>query len=272
MEESGVRQALELRFREYARSFAPPGEEPPRPNTLKLEHTFDVCALMDRIICGEPVFAPEQYFPAWLCALFHDVSRFEQYRDYRTFRDDKSFDHGKRSAEIFLRDFAVPGLPAEERRRVASAVEFHNKPKLPDSLAPEILPLARAVRDADKLSIMKLLNRHFKRPLFSREEAVNLGMPDTPGFTEELAAIALRGEPVKHSMMKNVNDFKITVFGWTSDVNFSVSARFLLEGNYYGELRSFLPESALLDELYEVSVGRLRILAEGREVPESCRS
>ena len=272
MEESGVRKALELQFREFACSFATPGEEPPRPNVLKQEHTFDVCSLMDRIVRGEPGFAPEHYFTAFLCALFHDVSRFEQYRDFRTFRDDKSFDHGKRSAEIFLRNFSIPGLSETDRQCVAVAVELHNKPKLPASLSPDILPFARAVRDADKLSIMKLLNRHFKRPLFSQEEAVNLGMPDTPEFSEELVLTALRGEPVKHSMMKNVNDFKISVFGWTSDVNFSVSAQFLLEGNFYGELRSFLPESALLDELHEVCVNRLRSLAEGREVPESCRS
>lgn len=272
MEKSGVRQALELQFREYARSFASPGEEPPRPNVLKVAHTFDVCELMDRIVCGEPVFAPEQYFPAYLCALFHDVSRFEQYRDYRTFRDDRSFDHGKRSAEIFLRDFSVPGLSTEEKQWIAAAVEFHNKPKLPESLSPETLPLAKAVRDADKLSIMKLLNRHFKRPLFSREEAVSLSMPDTPEFTEELAVAAIRGEPVRHAQMKNVNDFKISVFGWTSDVNFSTSARFLLEGKYYDELRSFLPESSLLDELYKVSTMRLRVLSGGGEASESCRS
>ncbi len=272
MEESGVRKALELQFRNFARSFAPPGEEPPRPNLLKLEHTFDVCSLMDEIVRGEPDFDPEQHFTAYLCALFHDVSRFEQYRDFRTFRDDRSFDHGKRSAEIFLSDFSIPGLSPEDRHRVAVAVELHNKPKLPDTLDPDILPFARAVRDADKLSIMKLLNRHFKRPLFSQEEAVNLGMPDTPGFTEDLVLTALRGEPVKHSLMKNVNDFKISVFGWISDVNYSVSARFLLEGNYYGELRSFLPESSLLDKLYEVSAGRLRALAGDREVTRPCRS
>ncbi len=272
MEESGVRKALELQFRNFSRSFAPAGEEPPRPNLLKLEHTFDVCSLMDDIVRGEQDFTPELHFPAYLCALFHDVSRFEQYRDFRTFRDDRSFDHGKRSAEIFLSDFSIPGLSPEDRHRVAVAVGLHNKPKLPDMLAPDILPLARAVRDADKLSIMKLLNRHFKRPILSQEEAVHLGMPDTPGFTEELALTALRGEPVKHALMKNVNDFKISVFGWISDLNYSISARFLLEGNYYGELRSLLPESPLLDELYEVSAVRLRSLAGGRKVAQSCRS
>ena len=44
---------------------------------------------------------------ARLAALFHDVSRFKQYREFQTFRDADSFDHGEMSAEIFLHDFPM---------------------------------------------------------------------------------------------------------------------------------------------------------------------
>ena len=39
---------------------------------------------------------------AWIAhavGLLHDTARFSQYRDYQTFQDSASFDHGDRGAE-----------------------------------------------------------------------------------------------------------------------------------------------------------------------------
>jgi len=64
--------------------------------------------------------------------------------------------------------------------------------------------------------------------------------------------------------MRNVNDFKLNIFGWTADFNYPESARILLEEKIYDRTRTFLPASPELDEMCEVCMARLKRLAEGK--------
>ena len=64
----------------------------------KFAHTAEVCEITEKIVAGENRFPPREILIFRLCALFHDISRFEQYAKFRTFLDPRSFDHGERSA------------------------------------------------------------------------------------------------------------------------------------------------------------------------------
>ncbi|MBO7146782.1 MAG: hypothetical protein J6W81_03440 [Lentisphaeria bacterium] len=250
-------EKLTASFRAYAESFIPQDEDAVRPYQLKVDHTFDVCSIMDQILSDEKI-TPEQHFIYRLCALFHDVSRFEQLRDHHTFRDDRSFDHGERSAEIFLKQFSVPELSSHSLALTMEAIRYHNKAELPEDLSAELRPYAEALRDADKISILKVLLHHFSHPLLSEQEIVNLGTVDTPGFTEELVHTALSGRHILHKDMKNVNDFKIAVFAWCTDFNLPGSARLVLTEKFYDQLRQYLPESPLLDQLHRYCIDTLQ--------------
>lgn len=259
-----LKNVLSGRFLAYARAFAPPGGAPPLPMTVKLDHAFDVCTLMDRIAPTVEPSAHRQWL-CWLSALFHDVSRFEQYRDFHTFRDDRSFDHGQRSAEIFARQFTVPSLTAADREIIHTAIFHHNKFHLPDDLEPAAVVPAKALRDADKVSILNVLEKHFGRPAAGQSVTVNFDMPDTPGFTAALAHTALRGECIRNQCLRNVNDFKICLFGWISDFNYPRSATIVLQEELYQKIRRLLPDSALLDDMCDAGLQRLRRLAAGEK-------
>ena len=63
---------------------------------LKRKHSRRVCAIACAI--AESLEWNEEH-DAWLAhaiGLLHDTARFEQYRDYKTFADAASFDHGER--------------------------------------------------------------------------------------------------------------------------------------------------------------------------------
>ncbi len=257
---------LKNRFREYAVSFADSPDKVPQAMQLKIGHTFDVCSIADYITEREcSVFDARGRHLARLAALFHDVSRFKQYREFQTFRDADSFDHGEMSAEIFLRDFSAKNLARHEIVLIAAAVRFHNKRLLPQNLPPEILPFAKLVRDADKLSIIKIINNYLATPAEYQEAAVRIGMEETPGFTEELARAAIAGEQIAHSDMRNLNDFKISIFAWAQDINFSAAAEYVLEKRLYETLRTFLPDGSLTDELLAVSLARLNQKAQRKD-------
>lgn len=249
---------LKNRFREYAVSFADSPDKVPQAMQLKIGHTFDVCSITDYITEKEhAAFDVRGRYLARLAALFHDVSRFKQYKEFQTFRDADSFDHGEMSAEIFLRDFPMENLTQEERDLVATAIRFHNRRVLPPGIPPEVLPFAELTRDADKLSIIKIINNFLATPAEYQEAAVKIGMEETPGFTEELARAAIAGKQIAHSDMRNLNDFKLSIFAWAQDINFSAAAEYVLEKRLYETLRTFLPDDRLMDELLSVSLARL---------------
>ena len=250
--------ALKERFRSYALSFADTPENVPQAIRLKIDHTFDVCSITDWIADREGgVFRGRGRTLALLGALFHDVSRFRQYREFRTFRDADSFDHGEISAEIFLGDFPLEELSPPETGLVAAAIRHHNKRVLPANLPEEVQPFAKLLRDADKLSIIRIIDEYLATPEEYQEAAVRIGMEETPGFTRELAQTAIDGGQIAHGAMRNLNDFKLSIFAWAQDINFSAAAEYILEKRLYETLRTFLPDDRLMDELLAVSLARL---------------
>ena len=83
-----------------------------------------------------------------VCALFHDIARFEQYAKYNTFDDSKSFDHGDKGAEI-LRD---NGFTNEV---LLNVVKYHNKLDVPKELDDRSMMFLKIIRDADKIDIIE---------------------------------------------------------------------------------------------------------------------
>ena len=83
-----------------------------------------------------------------VCALLHDISRFEQYKQYNTFDDSKSFDHGDKGKEILLEN----GFNDEI---LLDAVKYHNKYEIPEYLDNRNKLFLRIVRDADKVDILE---------------------------------------------------------------------------------------------------------------------
>ena len=91
-----------------------------------------------------------------IAGLFHDIARFEQWTQYETYIDSKSFDHGNKGYEI-LKDGMIDKLTDDEEVKdiILIAVKNHNKFEIEDNLSDKQLMVAKIIRDADKLDIMK---------------------------------------------------------------------------------------------------------------------
>ena len=111
----------------------------------KYHHTFRVVEYAKEIAKSLDLDVKE-YNRACVCALFHDLGRFPQIRDYNTFIDADSFDHGDKSYEILIENNYNDEI-------VQKAVKYHNKKEIPkfDELTDMHCKL---VRDADKVDIM----------------------------------------------------------------------------------------------------------------------
>ena len=115
--------------------------------SLKYNHSFRVVKKAELI--GKSLnLNKEDMELVRVCALLHDISRFEQYTIYNHFNDAKSFDHGDKGAEILKEN----GITNEI---ILNTVKYHNKYAIPEELDNKTKLCLRIVRDADKVDIME---------------------------------------------------------------------------------------------------------------------
>ena len=253
-------------FDRHVAHFRGPDGSLPFALEAKFRHTGEVCEITEKIVAGEARFSPHDTLIFRLCALFHDISRFEQYDKFKTFLDRHSFDHGDRSAALIDELGLVPELPPEARACIIDAVRVHNKFAIPADFPPAHLAAAKMVRDADKLAILRLIIRFFNGDY--SDPTIRLDLPDAPGWTPSILETAMNGKCVVYTDMKCINDFKLGLFAWSCDLNYPASAALALDENLFGRIRALLPGSDKIDALLESSRTRLESL---RNSNPSCR-
>lgn len=205
------------RFRAYAEPFLlEPGDA--FAFRLKLAHTARVHELAADIASASGVSAPV-HLAARIAAVLHDVGRFPQYRQYRTFRDADSANHAALSVRHALREGMFEGVPRDIRRMVLGAVFLHNVRALPSGLPVDTLSVARILRDSDKLDIYGVMIAHFAQEDPEHPE-VALDVKRHPtAYSQAVLEALLQGEAGDYRQIVWVNDFKLMVAGWLFDLN-----------------------------------------------------
>ncbi len=235
--------ALQNWFNGYCAAFAMPVPEEQRNIAIKQNHTREVCANAVRITT-ELKLACEEVLIAEAISLFHDVGRFPQYQQYKTFDDSVSVNHAALGARVLLEAGVLLALGQKERDLIIRSILLHNVFVLPEVPDEQSLLHARIVRDADKLDIMRVVIEYFTQDTGSRAEAVAIGLPDVPGmYTPAVLACLMRGEMAKKSLLATLNDFKLLQLMWLYDLNFASSLRLVEERDYIGKIEALLPET-----------------------------
>lgn len=126
----------------------------------KYYHTFRVADYAKEIAIKEDL-NEQDIFISYLCGLLHDIARFRQAKEYNTFHDIKSFDHGDLGYEILKKDNYISCYIQDKESQdiILKAVKNHNKYAIEDGLNERELLFAKIIRDADKIDILdKLTN------------------------------------------------------------------------------------------------------------------
>lgn len=124
---------------------------------LKIDHTYRVAALCDRIAKNLSL-TPAQTDFAWLLGMLHDIGRFEQLRRYGTFSDAESIDHAQFGADLLfhenlLRDYVTDSC---HDTLIETAIRSHNAYRIPENFDTETEMFCHILRDADKIDILKV--------------------------------------------------------------------------------------------------------------------
>ncbi|MDA8169399.1 MAG: HD domain-containing protein [Nitrospiraceae bacterium] len=233
-------QGLKDWFRAYSARFhmENPGEQ--KNIALKVAHTLKVVEDAALIAKGEGIFG-EDLLIVQAAALLHDIGRFSQYAEFRTFRDSVSVNHGELGAEVLEREGVLRGLPDGQRRLILTAVKYHNAYSIPPHLEDRETFFLKLLRDADKLDIWRVFMEYFEEDREERAEAAGLGLPEEGGISPEIIGSVFRNQVVPLSEVRTLDEFKMLQLSWIFGLNFLTSYRLFSERGLLERLASKLP-------------------------------
>lgn len=226
--------ALIAVFKDYARRFFGAGPDMDAHLQLKIEHTLRVYDIAAKLAaCEEALNDPDVAVPLKLAALFHDVGRFEQLRRYNTFSDQDSCNHGHLGARLIVSQGFLKDETPEVRKIVIQAVADHNRPAVPQALRGKRRLVLEALRDADKADILNLVSEHLA-PGKSHDAVVLMHLADEPGQVSPAILDALEaGCIAKYADMRFVNDFRVVLCTWVTDLHFATTFEIIKgQGSY----------------------------------------
>lgn len=212
-------------------------------HTLKVsKHAVDIAKSLD--------LREEQVNIAEIIGLFHDVGRFEQFRKYKTFKDNLSENHAILGIKVLEENKVLESLDDNIRNVIIKAIKLHNTKELPENLQEEEAVFCKIIRDADKLDIFRVIVEYEKERENNPNPAID-NLPFTEGYNKEILKDIFMGRRISNDSLTNYNDRKIYELGWVLDLNFSFSLNYIKEKKVLDSLVNCLPKDKEINELYK---------------------
>lgn len=191
---------------------------------------------------------------ASIIALLHDVARFRQWTEFKTFEDHKSFDHGDEGVKILFEEGEIDKYKIDEKYYdvIKTAIKFHNKKLLDESgLSDKEILHSKIIRDADKIDIIYS---------FSTQRLLEIQSDDSV-ISEKVKECFNKHELINKEDVNNKNDRIIMELGLVYDLNFDYSIKRIYEEDYLGKLVDSFNNKEIfkpyLDEINKYMKGRI---------------
>ncbi|MDD5597643.1 MAG: HD domain-containing protein [Victivallaceae bacterium] len=237
---------FEQAFSTYTDGFLSGKAEFDKNVLLKTEHSLLVQQEC-RYLAEAENFSPRLAILVETAGLFHDIGRFEQIRRYNTFVDSRSIDHGDFGYEVLLKNNMLSPLPENDRNIILAGIKFHNKRQLAPHLEAETLLTVRAVRDADKLDIMRVMLNEYSRS--ELDPAVILHLEESDAVSPPVLAHLEKGENPNIADFRTLTDFKLAQLAWIYDLNFTHSLLEFKKRRIYERIAELLPDTPQINML-----------------------
>lgn len=241
-------QRFKVWFDTYVRSYAARDEEERKSFDLKEKHTRHVCDDI-RELCKELELSDNDMRLAQTTALFHDVGRFPQYSNFRTFRDSISINHGQLGADTLEAERVLNDLLPDEQQIILDCVKYHNAFKIPEGIQAEVVPFLKLIRDADKLDIWRVFIEYYNMSAEDRISAITLGLPDVPKISTSVVDHVKQRKIVPLAMVRTLNDFRLMQLSWIFDISYTEALRLVVRREYVRQIASFLPDTEDVKEI-----------------------
>ena len=211
----------------------------------KYQHSYNVANLCLEIAKSEKLSLNDQKL-LYICGLFHDIGRFPQLVESKSFDDHQGMDHGDLGFNILINENILGNakLTAREKTIIDYATLYHNKYRVPDLITgtpidAELKYYTSIVRDADKLDILKGI--------------VDGNIPkeaNASRISPEVFNDIQNHQLVHFSHVKSNNDEIATYFSYVFDIKSTRAKEILNEQSLLYKLAASTTASTDLQEIY----------------------
>ena len=217
---------------------------------LKIKHTDNVRRNILNI-CNSISLSREKKFVAEVIALFHDIGRFEQLREFRTFNDARSVNHAELGIEILQREKVLINLNQSEREIIINAIRHHNLREIPQNSEVAVVLFSKLIRDADKLDILDILTQYYHSAANGTNPALDLDLSEKKGFSAAVLDDIMNNQCVDVSHASTTIDFKLMQMSWVFDIYFPFTYKIIIQNKYIEKLIAILPPIEGLEKVFE---------------------
>ena len=208
---------------------------------LKINHTLRVVDLCERIAKSLNLTEEEIYISK-IIGLLHDIGRFEQWKQYNTFRDQSSVDHGDYGVEILKKDNFIRKFIKDDSYDdiILKSIKYHNKLYLPNDFDEKTETFAKLIRDADKIDVLYLFaSKEFERDF------------DVDKINQNIYETILNKKSIDRKDLITKTDRIAVPLGFVFDINYKDSFKYLYDKKYIDIIVDIYKEKTNSIELKE---------------------
>lgn len=210
---------------------------------LKQEHSLRVCREMAYLTDALGLSQDDRRI-AEAIAIFHDIGRFKQFVEYRTYNDARSTNHCLLGLEVLRASGVLGELPDKERLAIERAVEYHGVKQLPTEVDGDCLKFCQMIRDADKLDVYHIAVGYYKNyKTAPKSFMLELEFPDEAVCSPHVVDAVLNERSIDYKSLRTLNDMLLCQLGWVYDINFAASLRRIKDRKYLETLLGYLPRT-----------------------------
>jgi putative nucleotidyltransferase with HDIG domain len=188
-------------------------------------------------------------------ALLHDIARFRQWTEYKTFNDRESFDHGEEGVKILFDEGEIENyiIDKDDYEVVKKAIYYHNKFDLNyDELTEREKIHCNIVRDADKVDILYAFSTNRLLELTEDDSEIN------PKIKEDF----FEHKETLNKEIISKNDRIVSMFALCFDLNYDYSKKRVYNEDYLGKMLASLKNKKLfkpyVDEVKKYLKGEIK--------------
>ena len=229
-------------FEDFVRGFYGNDEYVNANLKMKYQHSLRTCEEMLYLVDQLGLDANQRRI-AEAIALLHDVGRFVQFVEYRTYNDARSTNHSQLGVEVLKKAGILDILEDSQRQYIEEAIRYHGLKELPLDLQGEALFYSRLIRDADKIDALHVVIENFMEYNSDPEKFIlEVEFPDVPEYSQEVLDSILFGERIDYQQLRTWNDMKLCLLGWVYDVNFAATLKRIRQKRFLESMFDFLPD------------------------------
>ena len=189
---------------------------------------------------------------ASLIALLHDIARFKQWTEYKTFSDSKSFDHGDEAVKILFDEGEINNYicDKEDYEIIKKAIANHNKKDVDyDKMTDREKLHTKIIRDADKVDIMYGI---------STGKFIKFDEEKDKGISDKVREDFLSHKLVSRADTNNNNDELLLHVSMIYDLNFDYSKERILNEKYVEKIFNVVENKKMFKPYFDEMIKYLK--------------